>query len=118
MLSLMLLLVAGPQSLTPVMPDRLSRPAPQPYGMRMRVVGQTSPMCRPEVMSAVDRSAAGGDLMWREGGEAVGLYRLLERRVNGCSAPIIVNYRIPGSDALGREMGRTPPDQPGAIRRP
>jgi len=41
--------------------------------------------------------------MWREGGQAVGLYRLLDRYVDGCPAPIIVNYRVPGSNAIGRE---------------
>ena len=107
MLSMLLLLAVAPQSVIPALPDALSASAPQP-GPRMRVIGETPPMCRSEVTRAVDRNAAGADLTWREGGEPVGLYRLLDRRVNGCSAPIIVNYRVQGSNALGREMGRDP----------
>ncbi len=39
----------------------------------------------------------------------VALYRLLERRIEGCPAPIIVNYRVPGSNAIGRELGAPNP---------
>ncbi len=49
----------------------------------------------------------GGGLAWREGDEPVGMYLLLERRVRGCPAPIVVMERVPGSNAFGREMGRS-----------
>lgn len=111
----MLLLLAAAQSATIASPDPLSAVAPQPGG-RMRVMGETSPSCRAEVMRAADPTSPRSGLMWREGGEAVGLYRLLDRRVNGCPAPIVVNYRVPGSNALGRETGRSQPDQPVTIR--
>lgn len=81
----------------------------------MRIIGQT-PLCRSEVLRTVEPLAPGGGLMWREGAEPVGLHRLLERRVNGCPAPIVVNYRVPGSNAVGREMGRAQPSQPITIR--
>jgi hypothetical protein len=35
------------------------------------------------------------------------MYLLLERRVRGCPAPIVVMERVPGSNAIGREMGRS-----------
>jgi hypothetical protein len=100
--------------MVPAMPDALSAPDPQP-GARMRVIGETPSMCRSEVTPAVDPTTPGAGLMWREGGQAVGLYRLLDRRVNGCPAPIVVNYRVPGSNALGREAGRAQPTQPATI---
>lgn len=48
----------------------------------------------------------GGGLAWREGDPPVRMYLLLERSVGGCPAPIVVMERVPGSNAVGREMGR------------
>lgn len=114
----LLLLAAAPQSTMPVMPDPASVLAPQPDAARMRVIGQSPGLCRSEVLRANDPVTPNAGLMWREGGEAVGLYRLLDRRVNGCPAPIVVNYRVPGSNALGREMQPVTPEQPVMTRRP
>lgn len=122
MLSMLVLLAAAPQSAIPVMPPHLMPPAPSQDAARMPVLGQTSPGCPSELQQASDPTASSSDLMWREGGEAVGLYLLLDRRVNGCPAPIVSNYRVPGSNALGREMGRTPeplpPYTPATVRVP
>lgn len=114
MLSMLLLLAAAPQATIPAMPPQLMPPVPSQGGPTMRVFGETSPGCLSSVMRAADPTSPGGGLMWREGGEAVGLYRLLDRRVNGCPAPIIVNYRVPGSNAVGREASPAP----GTVRRP
>ena len=104
MLSMLLLLVAAPQSVIPPMP-----PAPPPPGdeSRMRVFGQPGPGCAPLAIPANDPNAT-NSLLWREGQDRVGHYLLLERRVNGCSVPILVNDRVPGSNAVGREVGRAP----------
>ncbi|MBJ7486501.1 hypothetical protein [Brevundimonas sp.] len=103
MLSMLLLLAAAPQSAIPPMP-----PAPVPGGQAtMRVLGQPGPGCASLAIPANDPNA-GNALLWREGRDRVGHYLLLERRVNGCSVPIIVNYRVPGSNAVGREVGRAP----------
>jgi len=103
MLSMLLLLVAAPQSAIPPMP-----PAPI-LGEQgtMRVLGRPGPGCASLAMSANDPTA-GNTLLWREGQDRVGHYLLLERRVNGCSVPIVVNYRVPGSNAVGREVSRAP----------
>jgi len=118
MLSVLLLLAAAQQSVIPVVPDQLSAPPSQPGAARLRVFGQTSSQCRSEVLQAADPSSPGTGLMWRENGEAVGLYLLLDRRINGCPAPVIVSYRVPGSNALGREMGRDFAPLPSPVPRP
>lgn len=93
MLSMLLLLAAAPQSAIPPIP-----PAPVPGGQgTMRIYG-ASPGCAPGPMPANDPTSPGNGLMWREGGDAVGLYRLLDRRVNGCPDPIVVNYQVSGSE--------------------
>ncbi|WP_428151423.1 hypothetical protein [Brevundimonas sp.] len=103
MLSMLLLLAASPQSAIPPMP-----PAPIPGEQgTMRVLGQPEPGCASLAMPANDPNA-GNSLLWREGQDTVGHYLLLDRRVNGCPAPIVVNYRVPGSNAVGREAGRAP----------
>lgn len=117
MLSMMLLLVAAPQAEAPRQPLRPATLAemaeagmPVPLSPRaggMPVLGR-DPQCADRPIRAADPTAT-GDLTWRGEGQAVALYRLLERRVNGCPAPIVVNYRVPGSDALGRELGRDRP---------
>ena len=122
MLSILFLLATAPQSAIPVMPREVMPPLPTQGGQRTPVVGLTPPGCRPDMMRTNDPMAPGGDLMWREGGEAVGHHLLLDRWVDGCPAPIIVNWRVPGSNALGREMDRTPaplpPYAPVAVRIP
>ncbi len=94
MLSMLFLLVAAPQSAIPGPPAAPSAAA-------------TPTACRDSVTRATDTSSANG-LMWRGEGQPVGLYRLLERRIDGCSAPLIVNYRVPGLNALGRQVGPVP----------
>jgi hypothetical protein len=112
MLSMLLLLAAAPQSAIPPMP-----PAPVPGGRgTMRVFGQSPVGCASLAMPANDPNA-GNTLLWREGQDPVGHYLLLERRVNGCSVPIVVNYRVPGSNALGREVGRAPVPSSAVVRR-
>jgi|GEM_PF-2990054 len=117
MLSMLLLLAAVPQSVVPAMPEELTRPAQPGANGTMRVYGAPQG-CAPGPIPASDASSPGNDLLWREGGDAVGLYRLLDRRVNGCPDPIVVNYRIPGSNAVGREAGRAPAPSPVIVRRP
>jgi len=113
MLSMLLLLAVAPQSAIPPMP-----PAPVPGGQgTMRVLGQSLPGCASLATPANDPTAA-GTLLWREGQDRVGHYLLLDRYVGGCPDPIIVNYRVPGSNAVGREVGRTPAPAPVIVRRP
>lgn len=114
----MLILLAGPQSAIPPMPQQSPRPAEPGATATMRVYGASPPGCAPGPIQANDLTASGGGLLWREGGDAVGLYRLLDRRVNGCPDPIIVNYRTPGSNAIGREASRAPAPSPVIVRRP
>lgn len=100
MLSLLILLAASQQAAPSIIPPS---PPPPPEAGAMPVLGQT-PFCAARPQPASD-ATSGGDLMWREGGQAVGHYLLLDRYVGGCPAPIIVNHRVPGSNALGREVG-------------
>lgn len=125
MLSMLLLLASAPQ--TAPAPAHGLRPAtiqemidagavvePSPSGgdaANMPVLGGAGPFCASVVTRAADPDPGNG-LMWREDGEPVGLYRLLDRRVDGCPDPIIVNYRVPGSNAVGRELRRTPAPLP------
>ncbi len=102
MLSILLLLAAA-QSVIPSPPP----PSPSAPTASMRVLGDSGFGCASEVRQASDPTVA-GNLMWRDGDAPVGHYRLLDRRVNGCPAPVIVNYRVPGSDAVGREGSRAP----------
>lgn len=105
LLSLLVTLIAAPQTAIPTLP-----PAPSTEGRAadMPVLGQAPYGCDSRPTQAIQPVLPGNSLMWREGDQTVGLYRLLERRVNGCPAPIIVNYRVPGSNAIGREIIRTP----------
>ena len=106
MLSMLFLLVA-PQTTLPPMP-----PAPEPgANATVRVFGQPIPGCG-SVATPANDPLSGNNLIWREGQSPVGHYLLLERRVNGCPDPIVVNYRVPGSNAVGREVGRTPAPSP------
>ena len=116
MLSMLLLLAVSPQvaeapahDLRPATINEMMAagvPPPPGYSSTPGVIGMTPAHCRNDLTRTVDPTSPGKGLMWREGGDAVGLYRLLERRVNGCPDPIVVNYRVPGSNALGRELGR------------
>ncbi len=111
MLSMLLLLTAAPQSaegpapsLRPgtiqemILPELPARE----NAARMPVLSDTGFGCDSDVRLATYPNA-GNSLLWRDGGDPVGLYRLLDRRVNGCPEPIVVNYRVPGSNAIGRE---------------
>jgi len=109
MLSMLLLLAAAPQAVIPTVPP----PPVAPRGSAATpVIGMTQPGCRAPVLQANDPTTPGSGLMWRGGKQPVALYRLLDRYVDGCPAPIIVNYRVPGSNALGRELGRDPAPLP------
>ena len=113
MLSILLLLAAAPQSVIPQMP-----PAPVPGGQgRMRVLGQPGPDCASLAMPVNDMDG-GGSLLWREGQDRVGHYLLLDRYVDGCPDPVYARYRVPGSNAVGREVGRAPAPSPVIVRRP
>ncbi len=105
MLSILLLLAAAPQAMVPPTP-----PAPTPQGT-MPVLGQPQAGCARTPTHAVDPNAGNG-LLWREGQDAVGHYLLLDRHVAGCPDPIVVSHRVPGSNAVGREVGRTPEPLP------
>jgi hypothetical protein len=118
MLSILMVLAAVPQTTIAVRPDHLDLPARPQGGATMPVLGSPPPGCESTVTRVTDPTAPGGTLMWRERGQAVGLYRLLDRYVDGCSAPIVVNYRVPGSNALGRETGRDPGPLPRVTPRP
>ncbi|CAL1690368.1 hypothetical protein MMB232_00491 [Brevundimonas subvibrioides] len=80
-----------------------SPPAPGVPSASMPMYGLSTPLCRDTITRTDDAVTPGGGLMWREGDEPVRMYRLLDRRVNGCPAPIVVMDRVPGSNALGRE---------------
>lgn len=97
MLSILLLLSAPVQSVTP---SASAVPRPSAIG---RNLFSPLPDCNNRATPVADPTAPGAGLAWREGDQPVWLYRLLERRVNGCSAPIVVLDRIPGSAAVGRE---------------
>lgn len=114
----MLILLAAPQSAMPPMPEQLMRPAEPGANVSMRVFGGSPSGCAPGPMPASDPTSPGNGLLWREGGDDVGLYRLLDRRVNGCPDPVIVSYRVPGSNAVGREASRAPAPSPVIVRRP
>lgn len=108
MLSIPLLLATALQaSGTPPTGSLPPMPAAPEATARMPVLGDADVGCRSDVRQASDVTVGNG-LMWRDDGEPVGLYRLLDRRVNGCPDPVVVNYRVPGSNALGREAGRDP----------
>lgn len=99
MLSLLLLtaaLQAAPEAQVP--------PA-EPNAMGRNLWSQP-PGCDDPVRRAADTIRPGGGLAWREGDEPVRMYLLLERQVRGCPAPIVVMERVPGSNAIGREMRR------------
>ena len=118
MLSIPLLLATALQaSGTPPTGSLPPMPAAPEATARMPVLGDADVGCRSDVRQASDMTAGSG-LMWRDDGEPVGLYRLLDRRVNGCPDPVVVNYRVPGSNALGREA--IPDREPvrGVIPRP
>jgi hypothetical protein len=72
-------------------------------------LGRQPPHCEQAVVQVNRPAAPSTDLAFRSDGEAVAHYLLLERRVNGCSRPLIVNHRIPGSNAVGRELGNPQP---------
>lgn len=125
MLSMLLVLAAAPQAAATPAPSLQSPTVEQLIGAgvalippardgspNMPVLSDTGFGCESRPLLANDPISPGNGLMWRDGGEPVGLYRLLDRRVNGCPDPVVVNYRVPGSNALGREAGRDPAPRP------
>lgn len=114
MLSMLLLLSASQADAPLPRPATITEPAAAwaipilPGAAGMTALGDGGPTCDNRPQRAADPGVRDRP-MGRDGDEAVGLYRLLDRRVNGCPAPIVVNYRVPGSDAIGREMGRDRP---------
>ena len=127
MLSMLLLLAGAPQAAEAPAPAPLvvingetARPGlPPARDFRSGVVGMAPAHCRNDLTLTAEPTSPGNGLLWRDGGEPVGLYRLLDRRVNGCPDPIVVNYRVPGSNAVGREATRTAPaPSPVIVRRP
>jgi len=121
MLSMLLFLAVAPQAATPP-------PYPSPFNGQVLiapsyrstpgVMGVTPEHCRSRPTYANEPIVPGANLRWRNGSPRVALYRLLDRYVDGCPAPIIVNYRIGGSNAVGREFGRDPAPLPGFSPRP
>lgn len=106
MLTLVLALLVSPQT--------VDRPLQRPDfarrdGVAMPTLGRDDALCPPPIVRADQPVSATDDLAFRSDGEAVGHYLLLERRVNGCSRPLVVNHRIRGSNALGRELGNVRP---------
>ena len=112
MLSLLLLLTSPQMAIPPRPPAPTTGPQDT-----LRVLGQSQPGCASLVTPAQD-STQGDGLLWREGADRVGHYLLLDRRVNGCPDPILVNYRVPGSNAVGRELGLAPAPLPAEAPRP
>ena len=113
MLTLIILLAAtqqaAPSMITPA-------PSPPPGAGAMPLLGQTPGWVT--LPQLANEPTTGGDLMWRDAGQAVGHYLLLDRYVGGCPEPIIVNYRVPGSNAVGREVARQPRPTAPAPRAP
>ena len=117
MLSMLLLLAVAPQAVETIPPasrvvingETVTPGLPTARDFRSGIVGMTPAHCRNELTLTADPTSPGSGLLWREGGEPVGLYRLLDRRVNGCPDPIIISYRVPGSNAVGREATRRAP---------
>lgn len=107
MLPILMLLAIAPQSAIPTLP-------PEPQGRSFATpgapsattptLGRAPPHCDNPVLRARDPVAAMGRLGVARGGD-VGHYLLLERSIDGCPAPLPVNRRVPGSNAVGRVFG-------------
>ncbi|MGV3577842.1 hypothetical protein [Brevundimonas sp.] len=107
MLSILLLLASGPQTaMTPIPEDPLH---PRPQAL-MRQFSTIQPNCDEQRLRRAQDQ--GGSAVWRNDGPPVAHYLLLDRYSRGCPDPIIVNYAVPGSNAIGRELGRTPQPLP------
>lgn len=112
MLSL-LLLTAGLQAAPAPIPDGGSDSvSPSMVG---RNIWSEPSSCRTRPTLTVTPTSPRGGLMWRTDDPPVALYRLLDRYSEGCSAPIVVMERVPGSNAIGREavsrIRRTPVEE-------
>ncbi len=125
MLSLVLLIAVGPQAEVPTSAREQSVIA-QPSSpdlstgegsVSMPTLSDRSPLCDLQT-TPINDIAASGSLMWRGADQSVGLYRLLDRRIGGCPAPLLVSDRVPGSNAVGREAGRGGPSQSVMVVRP
>lgn len=112
MLSSLLLLVASQSVVTAPPP-----PAPPSNAADMPVIGRSPAWCETPPTRVIGAPTRAEDLMWRQGDPAVGLHLLLDRRVGGCPAPLVVGYRTPGS-ATDTQAAPTPaPDRVLAPRR-
>jgi hypothetical protein len=97
MLPILLLLAATPQSApsAPTVPT-LQGATPQ-IAADIPVLGQVPVGCSTQTVLVRSSPVGADDLLWRDSGPAVGLHLLLDRRVGGCPAPLVVGYRRLGS---------------------
>jgi hypothetical protein len=95
MIALILLLAAEPKTAIPV---------PSPPGSRL--IDPTPQSCRDLAVRTQGPTSTGPLGVSRPGD--VSHYLLLDRWIDGCPAPIVVNRRVPGSDAVIRQPGLTP----------
>ena len=98
----MLLLAAVMQSGS--MPGVAARTDITPPTATGRNLWSDGPFCRDQTLPVSEPIGPGRGLDWRSTDRAVGHYLLLDRRVEGCSAPLLVSERVPGSNAVGREL--------------
>lgn len=108
MLVLTLLFAGEPQTAAPY-------PGPPPSPPASRLIDPTPLSCRDEALRTQGPSSVGPLGVSRPGD--VSHYLLLDRWVDGCPAPLIVNQRVPGSNAVIRQPGVTP-DVSRPLRRP
>lgn len=99
MLDLLLALSVAPQAaFVPPAPPSPASSAPMTAPARCRDQPMRTRSTAPAARGLQSLGLAGGD--------DVALYRLLDRYVDGCPAPIVVYQRVPGSNAIGRVLPR------------
>lgn len=103
MLALALLAIASQADPNPRVSVQIDVTPPSASGRNLWTDG---PGCRSGTQQASEPISPGGGLAWRSDSPAVGHYLLLERRIEGCSVPLLVSERVPGSNAVGREVYR------------
>ena len=96
MIALILLLASEPQMAMPAQPS--------PPGSRL--IDPTPQSCREMAVRTQGPTSTGPLGVSRPGD--VSHYLLLDRWIDGCPAPIVVNQRVPGSNAVIRQPGLTP----------
>lgn len=99
MLMLILSLAAEPQAVVP--PPIFRPPVPD-----ARLINPASDRCQDQAVRTRGPVTAGALGLSRS--DDVSHYLLLDRWVDGCPAPIVVNQRVPGSNAVIRQPGVTP----------